>query len=118
VGDAGLEDCACTHRAGLQRDIEFRTLELPSPVPGRRLADGDHLGVGGRIARGFALVESLTRNLVVHNNDCTDGHFVLIQRQTGQINCPSHVILSCHTQTFLEIKKEMIEIISFELSVL
>ncbi len=52
----GLNDGAGAHRTRFQSDIEGAVFQPPGAKCRRRLGDGDHLGVSGRIEQPFALV--------------------------------------------------------------
>ena len=55
-GDAGEDDRAGAHRAGLERDVERRRRQPPAAERLGGGADREDLGVGGRVAAQLALV--------------------------------------------------------------
>ena len=63
--DAREHDRARAHRARLERDVERRVEQPPGAQAPRRLAQREHLGVGGRVLAQLALVVAGADHLAV-----------------------------------------------------
>ena len=71
--DAGEDDGAGAHGAGLEGDIKARAFEPPASEVGGGLGDGQNLGMGGGVLEDFALVVGLADDLPVVDDDAADG---------------------------------------------
>ena len=81
--DPGEHDRSRAHRARLQGHVERRVEDPPRADRGRRLAKGEHLGVGGRVLEQLALVVPDSDDLLVLDDDRPDGHVVVLERLLG-----------------------------------
>lgn len=77
AADAGVDDGASAHGAGLFGDIEIAVGEAPVAEDALGLGEGEHFGVGGGVFEGFDLVPGTGDDLAVVDDDGADGHFVL-----------------------------------------
>ena len=70
--DTGGDECPGAHRARLQRHDDGALRQAPTAEPGRGVAQGEELGVGGRVARAFALVVAFRDDDAVGDDHGTD----------------------------------------------
>ena len=71
--DAGEDDGAGAHGAGLEGDVETRAFKPPALEVGGGLGDGQDLGMGGGVLEDFALVVGFADDLPVVHDDAADG---------------------------------------------
>ena len=71
--DAGEDDGAGAHGAGLERDVEARAFEPPASDVGGGLGDGQDLGVRRGVLEDFALVVGFADDLAVVDDNAADG---------------------------------------------
>ena len=81
--DAGEDDRAGAHRAGLEGHVEGRVGEAPAAELLGRGADRQHLGVGGRVAAQLALVARRGEQLAVAQQGGADRHVAVLLRPAG-----------------------------------
>ena len=84
-------DGARAHRAGLERHVDGGLEQSPATQPLRPLAQGEHLGVGGRIAAQLSLVSSRPQNLVAARHHGADGDVTVRRGPLGQLQGRLHV---------------------------
>ena len=90
VRNAGQDDRAGAHRAGLERDVERRQRQAPAPELGRGLAQDQDLGVGSGILAQLALVPRLRQDLAVPSEDRPDGDVPVGSRALGAAKRQEH----------------------------
>ena len=78
LADAGNDQRAGAHRAGLFSDVERALVEAPIADEAGRLRDREDLGVGGGVVGGAGLVVGGCDDLAVVFDDCADRHLVLV----------------------------------------
>src|SRR5947209_3527031 len=85
AGDAGVDDGAGTHGAGLERDDEGALEEPPVAYGSSGLSNGEDFGVGGGVAVGDAAVVAAADDLIggVVEDDGAYGDFVDVARGAG-----------------------------------
>ena len=99
-GDAGVDDRAGAHGAGLEGDGEGAALQTPVAQSGTGLADGLDLGVGGGVAVLLATVAAPSDHGAVRpRDDAADLHLALFGGLTGQLQGEGHGFFSCHGDT-------------------
>lgn len=81
---------AGAHRARFKGDVQSAVGQAPIADTGGGLRDGDHLGVGGRVAQLLALIVGRSNDASVANDDRTDGNFFLGFGGGGFYNRPLH----------------------------
>lgn len=80
VWHTSLNNGPGTHRARLQRDVDYTTLQPPGGESGCRLRQGDHLGMGRRVVELLALVVSLGNDPAFErNDDGTHRNFIFVR---------------------------------------
>ena len=80
--DTRRDEAPGAHRARFDRHHDGRSLESPAVADDARgIADGEELGVRGRIARAFALVVPASHDLAVDQDDGTDGDIAVDRSQ-------------------------------------
>jgi hypothetical protein len=88
--DAGHQQGAGAHRAGLLGHVDGGAGEPPGAELGGGLGDGEHLGVGGRVLAAFDGVVGGADDFAADFDDCADGDFVLAPRVDGLIIGQAH----------------------------
>jgi len=73
--DAGLNDGAGTHAAGLDGDVERGIGEAVVAEKAGGFAENDDFGVGGGVAIADGAVAGTCQNLAVEDEDSTNGDF-------------------------------------------
>lgn len=73
--DAGLDDGACAHAAGLDSDVERGTGEAVIVQKARGLAKDNNFGMGGGVAIADGAVTGTGEDLAVVDEDGADGDF-------------------------------------------
>src|SRR5690606_27656896 len=100
AADAGVADGPGAHGAGLERDIEGQAGEAVVSQLRRRSAEGDDLGVGGRIMGADGAVATLGDDLAGRFNDdhAADGSLSRVRRRlrTGQGHVHEPLIMASH----------------------
>lgn len=72
--DPGVEDRAGAHQAGFERDIKRRTREAVISDGEGRPADGQKLGMGGRVMQRYRVVVGGGEQFTVADNHRPDRH--------------------------------------------
>src|SRR5258706_2388923 len=75
TGDAGLNDGAGAHAAGLDRDVERGVGETVVAEEASGLAEDDDFGVGGGVTIADGAVAGTGEDLAVMDKDSADGDF-------------------------------------------
>src|SRR5690606_31182124 len=100
AADAGVADGPGAHGAGLERDIEGQAGEPVVAPLRRRRAQGDDLGVGGRIVGADRAVHALGDDLAggFVDDDAADGSLSRVRRRlrTGQGHVHEPLIMASH----------------------
>ena len=78
--NTGVQNGTGAHRTRLQGDHQRRVFETPGTELGRRVAKGENLGMGGRVAGEFAFVVTACDELAVVHDDGTDRHVAVVER--------------------------------------
>ncbi len=86
AGDAGLNDGAGTHAAGLDRDVECGAGQPIVLERSSRFADHDDFGVGRGIAVPDSAVAGASQNIAAVNDESSDGDFASCGRSAGFLN--------------------------------
>ena len=73
AGDAGVDEGAGAHRAGLEGDVEGGAVDPPAAGAATGLAEGDDLGVAGGVGVGLAGVEADAGDAAVLDDEGADG---------------------------------------------
>jgi len=73
AGDAGVDEGSGAHRAGLEGDVEGGAVDPPAAGAATGLAQGDDLGVAGRVGVGLAGVEADAGDAAVLDDEGADG---------------------------------------------
>jgi len=84
AGDAGVEDCAGTHGAGFECDVEGAA--LGQAIVGQRargVAEGDDLCVGGGVVIAQNTVLASGDDLAVMHDEGADGNFAIMLGGAG-----------------------------------
>ena len=84
-------DRAGAHRAGLEGHVDGGLEQSPATQPLRRLAQREHLGVGGRIAAQLSLVASRPQDLVAARDHGADRDVAVRRGPLGQLQGRLHV---------------------------
>src|SRR4051812_14101656 len=87
------DDRARAHRAGLERDVQGAVENPPGAERAGRLAQGDGLGVGGRVLAQLALVVPGADDLAGAHDDGADRHVVVLERALGLRDGEAHAVL-------------------------
>ena len=74
---------AKAHDTGFKSDVQDSLSEVPSAHFLGRLAQGQHLRVGRRIAQRLTLVVTLADDLIIHNDNRPNRHIGCMQRLAG-----------------------------------
>jgi hypothetical protein len=97
--DACKDDGSGAHGTWLLCDVEDRLGQSPVTVRGRRLCNGDHFGVSGRVVQALDLVVRATYDLAVEvflgrfSNDHAPGrYFVLLECLLGLAQRHTHIV--------------------------
>jgi CHAD domain-containing protein len=92
VGHARLDDGAGAHRAGFKRDVDGAVLEPPFAAGSGGLAQGDDLGVPGRVGITLASVATGSDDVARAVDDNRAHRDVTVgQRLTRQVQCLLHI---------------------------
>ena len=91
--DAGDDECAGAHRAGLFGDVEGAFVEPPVAEGVGRLRDGEDLGVCGRVVGRARLVVRGGDDAAAVLDHGTDRHFVFFPRLNGLVVGVRHVVV-------------------------
>ena len=75
--DPGRDECTRAHRARLERHHHRDVGQSPAPDRGRGVAEGQHLGVRGRVASALTLVVTGRHDPPVDQRHGADGHLPL-----------------------------------------
>ncbi len=89
--DAGEDDSAGAHGAGLERDVEARAFEPPASEVGGGLGDGQDLGMGRGVLEDFALVVGFADDLAVVDDNAADGDLPGLEGLLGFAQSGLHI---------------------------
>ena len=81
------------HDTGFKSNVQDGLSEVPGAHFLGRLAQGQHLRVGRRIAQRLPLVVTLADDLIIHNDDRPNGHIGCMQRLAGLAQRRLHEVL-------------------------
>jgi len=78
--NAGVNQRARAHRARLNCSKQIAVSQAMVADRGTRFAQGNHLGVSGRVGIGDVAIESMANDLAIVNDHCADGDFSGLKR--------------------------------------
>ena len=81
---------AGAHRARFERDVQGGVVQSPRSGLGRGLAQGQDLGVAGRVAGGLSLVAGGRDHPIPADHDRSDRHLAGVARSPGLLECQLH----------------------------
>ena len=90
---ARQDDRPRAHRARLERHVQHRVEQSPGAEPRRRVAQGEHLGVGRRVAPELALVARRGQHLALVDEHGSDRHVIVFERPLGLPQGQPHEVL-------------------------
>jgi hypothetical protein len=91
--DAGIQQSAGTHHAGLECDVQGAIIESPAPEARGSILQSKHLGMCRRVARLLTLVVSRSDDLSVVHHDGTDRNIAVCKRHLRLAQCIAHRLL-------------------------
>ncbi len=94
LGDAGEDDRARAHRAGLERDVEGRARQPPASQRLRRGADRQDLRVGSRVGAQLSLVAGGRNRLLAASDHGPDRDVAVALRLASALDRKAHQALA------------------------
>ena len=87
---ARMQHRASAHGAGFERDVELAIGQAVIAQPGRRSAQGNHLGVGGGVVRAHRMIAAGGNHFTVAHHHRTHRHFACRPGLECLCRCEAH----------------------------
>ena len=94
--DPAIEHGAGAHQAWLEREHQGAAVEAPRSNSGRRISQGEDLGVRRGIPRQFTFVVPTGENSAVAHHDCSHRHVAVADCGTSFVECQGHQFIVSH----------------------
>ena len=73
--DSSIDQCTCTHRAGLLGDVDRCITQTPATEGLCGLSNRQHFGMGGGIGQGLSPISACAQNSFTDEHYSTNGNF-------------------------------------------